>query len=180
MTNTDVHERIGEYIIRMLTAVIDDVSITGNVVGMLKPDTSVEVLQVFQSLADDRLRARIADPPGYISLRMLSDSSKAWATPAPARLFSELRPAVGTYVITEAVAVSDSACLEGRIVETLEPGTCVKVLQVFHRSKDQRLRAFLMEPRGYISLQSTEDEPFFWAQPCLEVEERQGSFIVGR
>jgi len=47
-----------------------DVSITGNVVGMLQPDTSVEVLE---SLANDRLRARMADPQAYLSLQRLSN-----------------------------------------------------------------------------------------------------------
>jgi len=182
VTNTHVHENIGEYIVRKLCVVNEDVSITGNIVGKLKPDTSVEVLEVIQCLANDRLRARIADPPGYISLRVLSDGSIAWATPAPAPLLSELRPAVGHYVITTATALNEHVSLEGRIVQILEPGTRVEVLKVLHRSKEQRIRAFLKEPRGYISLQQTEDvaEPFSWARPCLEVENRQARFHLHR
>lgn len=63
----------------------------------------------------------------------------------------------GPYVLTRECAVTPGLALSDEIITTLSAGDTVNVLEVVHRVEDQRWRARIEEPSGWISLCATVD-----------------------
>jgi len=59
----------------------------------------------------------------------------------------------GRHRITRALKVSDGLALGGETSVSLNPGMIVDVLEVVHLADDNRVRACIKEPQGWISLQ---------------------------
>merc|ERR1712066_187244 len=68
--------QLGFYILDRLAYVRDTAELDGNQIVSLEAGTRVEILET--KLVDERWRARIAEPAGWISLKM-ADNSLTWA-----------------------------------------------------------------------------------------------------
>merc|ERR1711988_2031975 len=112
-----------------------------------------------------RLRARIADPPGWISLENL-DTGYRWAERG------DDRP--GTYTILHYTMMSEGESLKSDGTIELRTGAQVTVVEVKLMSAEQCLRARIIDPPGWISLENL-DTGYRWAK---RVEDRLGTYTI--
>lgn len=128
----------------------------------------IEVVEVAVVPEEHRVRGRIdsavssdkgpARPAGWISLHDTSDDFR-WATKVDASHVD----GPGTYVIVEdETVVTVDSSLESTEVAELAHGTRVEVTEVRIMGDEQRIRAHLLSPEGWISVLDTADG-FRWA-----------------
>jgi len=159
---------LGLYMVTSNVAVSDTMGLSGNIVAQVPSGICVEVLEITVLKSENRVRGRLREPAGYISLRELQGDF-SWAAPWTAPEFSqpvtpaELLPTLGEYIMTNRGAVNEGIDITGRILATLERDTIVRVLEVVACHEHDRVRARILEPAGYISLRQIEGD-FSWAK----------------
>jgi len=116
----------------------------------LCPDMHVEVLEIWQDSKNDRIRGRIKEPAGYISLRNLLGDVH-WAEPF------HVDETPGEYIVNTSVVVGSEAFFHYGSGVTLAPGTRVTVVEVARSPGSDRVRGRIEEPPGYISLRNLSD-----------------------
>eukprot|EP00933_Yihiella_yeosuensis_P083615 TRINITY_DN9785_c0_g1_i1.p1 TRINITY_DN9785_c0_g1~~TRINITY_DN9785_c0_g1_i1.p1 ORF type:complete len:1112 (+),score=327.76 TRINITY_DN9785_c0_g1_i1:449-3337(+) len=152
----------------------------------LEPDYEVEVLEVVHLCQDFRVRARIAEPSGWITL-LNAETGRRWAEKknrskkpqatlkksrswieknieaaaqekAAAKMIQDYGP--GVYLLTREVFVSPEVDLiapdEEETVAELGEGEMVRVVETVALQAEKRLRARIDEPEGWISLVNLE------------------------
>jgi len=127
----------------------------------LEPGEQVWVQEVVLLKEEERLRARIEEPAGWISI-LNTSSGRRWARRAED---AEESDGPGTYVLlANTVVAPSSACLtpmEEQEVDDLDQGDEVEVLEVVDLKRFNRIRARLKCPAGWITLCNTNNETRF-------------------
>jgi len=133
----------------------------------------LEVVEVVQVRSENRLRGRVRDPVGWISLESL-DSRWQWA----ALVHGEDLP--GMYHLIGDSVLRDASSVTSKKLGVLKSGSDVEVMQVIQVDAVNRLRARVKQPAGWISLKSL-DSKWRWATPIGHRQERMaGSADAGR
>ncbi|CAJ1417591.1 unnamed protein product [Effrenium voratum] len=150
----------GAYVLLQRTTVSADANefhpSGSDLVDELQQGQEVAVVEVLEMRYAHRVRARLADPEGWITLvesgvqRAVSRSE--WHSD-PASLQDD---GPGLYVLRRTVFVSPSCENidpdEDEIVDELEEGRLVRIQEVAHLQNELRLRARLAHPDGWITL----------------------------
>merc|ERR1711988_1117617 len=131
----------------------------------LRRGAQVTVVEVKLMSAERRLRARIIDPPGWISLENL-DTGFRWAKRVEDRL--------GTYTILHPTMMSRGESKQSDSSIDLQMGAQVTVVEMKLMSAERRLRARIADPPGWISLENL-DIGYRWAE---RVEDRPGTYAI--
>merc|ERR1711988_389563 len=156
-------DRPGTYTILHHTVMTKGESRKSDSTVELQTGAQVTVVEVKLMSAERLLRARIADPPGWISLENL-DTGYRWAERV------EDRP--GTYTILHYTMMSKGESLKSDGTIELQTGAQVTVVEVKLMSAERRLRARIADPPGWISLENL-DIGYRWAK---RVEDRPGTY----
>lgn len=137
-------------IVRDKTCVTRGMLLDSGDVAELGKDDVVEVAEV-QSLshAETRVRGRVLEPAGWISLEKV-DCKQRWAAPEPRR------EQPGRYtMVHDCAEVTKGCALQSKRVGSLPKGTEVDVLEVRVSTCEQRIRGRIADPAGWISLVKT-------------------------
>lgn len=156
----------GFYRITKNASVTTDVSRNSILILWLETGWLVRVLEVVRCEDEFRVRARLAEPEGWISLEDMETGSR-WAEFVPLDANVAEQPYLdgpGSYLITKLVPLTSALLQNSPAVLQLDPGTLVEVLEVARCEEAQQVRARLREPApGWISLLRTEDK-HRWAE----------------
>merc|ERR1711988_611424 len=158
-------DRPGTYTILHYTMMSKGESLKSDGTIELQTGAQVAVAEVKLISAERLIRARIADPPGWISLENL-DTGYRWA----ARV--EDRP--GTYTILHYTVITKGESRQSDSFVELQTGAQVTVVEVKLMSAERRLRARIADPPGWISLENL-DTGYRWAK---RVEDLPGTYTI--
>lgn len=150
------------------TSVTECMSSKSAKVSELKHGTVLEVVEIVSVQGEDCIRGRViangdaqtghASPAGWISLHNTIDTFQ-WAT----RVDVSHADGPGTYVIVEdGTVVTEGSSIESTEVAELAHGTQVEVVEVHILDDEERIRARIISPEGWISVLDT-DDGFRWA-----------------
>merc|ERR1711988_1429277 len=131
----------------------------------LRRGAQVTVVEVKLMSAERRLRARIIDPPGWISLENL-DTGYRWAKRVEDRL--------GTYTILNPTMMTRGESRQSDSSIDLQMGAQVTVVEVKLMSAERLIRARIIDPPGWISLEKL-DTGYRWAE---RVDDRPGTYTI--
>lgn len=119
-----------------------------DLVDELEDGKEVRIAEVVEMVHEQRLRARLEEPNGWITLAN-QETGKRWASPVP-------RDAPGTYIITRTAFVSPElenlAPDDDDLVDELDEGQEIRITEIVDLHAEQRLRGHVEDPEGWITI----------------------------
>ncbi|CAE8630184.1 unnamed protein product, partial [Polarella glacialis] len=192
--------RLGEYVLIRTAFVSPDLMNLSpddeDLVDELEADTVIQVIEVVDLVEEKRVRARLAEPAGWITL-VNTETGARWARrPDEADEQDESdeedadpeeeesedeneEDSPGLYLLTRTAFVSpdlhNMSPSDDELVDELVAGTQIRIAEIVDLEDKERVRARLVEPAGWITLLNTASRRR-WAKK-LEVFVKPGEYV---